>query len=132
MDKKRRVEFVRAMETVARYVNDEGVFEYWLFNGVADGDIDETTTDEELEYYVEDKTFAELMDTFLVLMQKAFEGGLYCDGVVSEALDVNEKYIDLTESSAEYEIKRHLADGWYIHHFGLTLCIMRKETNTNG
>ena len=85
MKVRERTEVVRAMETLARAVNDEGVFEYWLILGVADGDIDETTTDEDLEYYIENETFAELMETFLNLMSKAKKnGGLYVDGVVSK------------------------------------------------
>lgn len=80
-----RTEVVRAMETLARSVNDEMVFEEWLICGVADGDIDHTTEDEELEYYIEDETFAELMGTFLNVMKNAYKsGGLYVDGVVSK------------------------------------------------
>lgn len=82
---KERIEVIRAMETLARAVNDEMVFEKWLICGVADGDIDETTTDEELEYYAEDEAFAELMETFLKVMSMAKKsGGLYVDGVVSK------------------------------------------------
>lgn len=85
MKKKLRTEVVRAMETLARCINDEEVFEGWLICGVADGDIDETTTDEELEFYIEDNTFAELMETFLRVMARAKKsGGLYVDGVVSK------------------------------------------------
>lgn len=80
-----RAKVVRAMETLARAVNDEMVFEEWLMYGVADGDIDETTEDEELEYYLEDEAFAELMGTFLNVMKNAYKsGGLYVDGVVSK------------------------------------------------
>ena len=35
------------------------------------GDIDDDTTDEDLEYYCEDKTFADLMERFLDLMTVA-------------------------------------------------------------
>ena len=81
---KTRVNMVRAMELLARAVNDEFLFDLWLSMGVADGDIDETTTDEELEDYCDDVTFAELMDTFLKLMSRARKsGGLYCDDIVS-------------------------------------------------
>ena len=80
-----RTEVVRAMEMLARSVNDEYVFEEWLMCGVADGDIEPTTEDEELEYYIEDETFAELMGTFLNVMKNAYKsGGLYVDGVVSK------------------------------------------------
>lgn len=85
MNKAERVKVVRAMELLARCINDEEVFETWLMYGVADGDIDETTTDEELEYYAEDETFAELMGTFLRVMARAKKsGGLYADGELSD------------------------------------------------
>ena len=85
MKTRARTKVVRAMETLARAVNDEMVFESWLICGVADGDIDATTEDEELKYYIEDETFAELMGTFLNVMARAKKsGGLYVDGVVSK------------------------------------------------
>lgn len=85
MNKAERIQAVRAMEFLARAVNDEEDILLWLEEGVADGDIDENTTDEELLDYVEDdKTFAELMKTFLRVMHYAEkDGGLYIDGVVS-------------------------------------------------
>ena len=79
-----RAEVVKAMETIARCVNNEDVFEYWLSMGVADGDINEDTTDEDLECYCKDNNFRELMTTFLKVMKRAgASGGLYADGVVS-------------------------------------------------
>lgn len=85
MNKNERIKTIRAMEHIARQVNDEYVFEGWLMCGVADGDIRDDTTDEELEYYTEDSTFAELMDTFLRVMVRAYRsGGLYCDHIVSK------------------------------------------------
>lgn len=86
MNTKKRIEVVRAMETLARSINDESVFYKWLLCGVADGDIDENTTDEELEFYIEDdEQFADLMDTFLKCMSSAYKsGGLYVDKVVSK------------------------------------------------
>ena len=80
-----RAKLVRAMETIARCVNDEDVFYRWLLCGVADGDIDNDTTDEDLEYYCEDETFADLMERFLDLMTAAKRsGGLYEDRIVSK------------------------------------------------
>lgn len=80
-----RAKMVRAMDFIARHVNDEEVFESWLMNGVADGDIDGKETDEDLSYYCEDKNFADLMERFLELMRNAKKsGGLYCDRVVSK------------------------------------------------
>lgn len=80
-----RAKMVRAMEFIARQVNDEEVFESWLMNGVADGDIDGKETDEDLSYYCEDENFADLMERFLDLMKNAKKnGGLYCDHVLSQ------------------------------------------------
>ena len=80
-----RAKVVKAMETIARCVNDEDVFYRWLLCGVADGDIDNDTTDEDLEYYCEDKTFADLMERFLDLVTAAKRsGGLYEDRIVSK------------------------------------------------
>ena len=85
MNLSRRAKVVRAMETIARCVNDEEVFYPWLLCGIADGDIDDDTTDEDLEYYCEDKTFADLMERFLDLMNAAKKsGGLYEDKIVSK------------------------------------------------
>ena len=91
MNKMERISLVKAMEFIARQVNNEEVFMAWLEDGVADGDIayndleySAERDDEELEYYVEDGTLAVLMDDFLRLMRSArADGGLYCDGVVS-------------------------------------------------
>ena len=86
MNKQKRIEVVKAMETLARSINDEKVFLTWLSLGVADGDINENTSDEELEFYVEDdKMFANLMHTFLKCMNGAYKnGGLYVDKIVSK------------------------------------------------
>lgn len=40
MNKIERIKCVKAMEFLARQINDEEVFEEWLMDGVADGDID--------------------------------------------------------------------------------------------
>ena len=83
---KERIAMIRAMELIARSVNDETVFNHWLSWGIADGDINENTTDEELEYYTEDEEFAELMGTFLELMSDAYRSsGLYSDGIISKS-----------------------------------------------
>lgn len=86
MNKNERIKVVKAMETLARCINDETVFYKWLLCGVADGDINENTPDEELEFYVEDDIqFADLMNTFLKCMNNAYKnGGLYVDKIVSK------------------------------------------------
>ena len=86
MDRKtlNRAEMVRAMEIIARSINDEEVFMGWLMCGVADGDIDIQGTDlsEIVEMgYTDTETIIGLMDCFLRCMQRAYRsGGLYCDG----------------------------------------------------
>ena len=87
-----RIKMVKAMEFIARQINDEDVFYSWLSVGVADGDIEygdlQVTEDDadNLEYYYsDDKEFADLMETFRRIMAKARKsGGLYCDNVVSK------------------------------------------------
>lgn len=87
MNVKERIKMVKSMEFICRQINNEDLFDTWLSLGVADGDIDygdlSTDCDNDLEYYYEnDVCFADLMDTFLVLMAKAKkDGGLFCDGV---------------------------------------------------
>ena len=89
MNKSERVKMVKAMELIARHLNDEDILYEWLTLGVADGDVnygDLTETDDgNLEtYFDEDEHFADLMDTFLYCMQRATKsGGLYCDKVCS-------------------------------------------------
>ena len=85
-----RVKMVKAMEFIARQINDEDVFEGWLINGVADGDIEYGDLDDDdeygtLDYYIDDDAFADLMGCFLRRMARAAKsGGLYCDDVVSK------------------------------------------------
>lgn len=86
-----RIKMVKAMEFIARQLNDELIFDEWLAIGVGDGDIqygDLTLEhDIDLEYYVEnDAVFADLMDSFLLVMSTAYndKSGLYCDGIVSK------------------------------------------------
>ena len=85
MEKIERAKMVLAMEYIARQINDEEVFEGWLINGVADGDLDcgEWDISKVDEYYLEDENFKDLMSCFLRRMVGAWNsGGLYCDGIV--------------------------------------------------
>ena len=91
MNTTERIKMVKAMEFIARQINDEGVFEGWLIGGVADedikyGDLEVRDEDrEELEVYIEDESFADLMHTFLYVMKNASRsGGLCCDKVVDK------------------------------------------------
>jgi len=90
MNQIERIKMVKAMEFIVRRMNNEELFDPWLTLGVADGDISEgdlaiqSDDLEDLEYYIDDETFAELMGLFLSMMSDAYEdGGLYCDNVVS-------------------------------------------------
>lgn len=86
MNLKERTNVVRAMELLVRSVNNEELIEPWLMCGVADGDINDNTTDEDLECYVDDnENFASLMGLFLRIMSRANkDGGIYVDKVVSK------------------------------------------------
>ncbi len=84
-----RIKMVKAMEFIARQINDETIFNIWLMCGVADGDIEygDLTRDEVDDYYFDDSNFAGLMELFLDIMARAKKsGGLYCDGIVSRNL----------------------------------------------
>lgn len=88
MNRIEREKMVRAMEFIARQVNDEELlYNKWLMCGVADGDIeygDLSCSDDFDEFYIEDEHFRNLMTDFLQVMVGAWKsGGLYCDGVVS-------------------------------------------------
>lgn len=86
-----RLQMLKAMEFVARHLNDEEIFCYdWLTDGVADGDIEEGDLSvkksdlESMEWYLQDDQISDIMTTFLWCMKKAYKsGGLYCDNVSS-------------------------------------------------
>lgn len=103
MNLKDRVLMVKAMEFICRHINNEEIFEGWLMNGVADGDISygdlelkdkkdskwQTVkywwNDPAIDYAEDDASFSELMGCFLRMMSSARkDGGLYCDTVVSK------------------------------------------------
>ena len=78
-----RIKMVKAMEFLARAVNCEDVFDLWLSEGVADGDIRSNSLSvdledyENLDWYIGDEPFAGLMKN------AREDGGLCFDGVVS-------------------------------------------------
>lgn len=91
MKEAERIKMVKAMEFIVRNLNDESIFESWLLGGVADGDIEYGDTVykpedlEEMEYYIRDNEFSELMSLFISCIKDSYKsGGLYCDGVVSK------------------------------------------------
>lgn len=87
MNRIEREKMVKAMEFIVRKVNDEEIFECWLMDGVADGDIecgDLNCSDDFDEWYIDDEHFKNLMTDFLRIMACAWKrGGLYCDDIVS-------------------------------------------------
>lgn len=88
MNRTEREKMLRAMETVARALNDEEVFEAWLINGPGDGEIEDGEPVD--DYYLEDEVFADMMDSFARLMKKAtrkdeYKSAFCVDGVVSKA-----------------------------------------------
>lgn len=76
-----RVKAVRAMDFLARSLNNVDHLERWLMYGVADGD--QTLTDKEIaDTYCDDATFTALSDEFTYLMRIARNnGGLFIDGL---------------------------------------------------
>lgn len=88
-----RVKMVKAMEFLARQINDEEAFYPWLAIGVADGDIEYGDLDvmnedfENLDYYLDDNNFRELMGAFLRRMKVACKDGLCCNGIVGTEKD---------------------------------------------
>lgn len=74
---KNRAEMVKAMDLLARSVNNEEYLEPWLMCGVADGDItSETTLQEIIELgYTDDDTYNELTEVFLRVMSYARKDG---------------------------------------------------------
>ena len=82
-----RVQFIDAMNKIAKAINDEDIFDLWLVNGVADGASYQDFVD-----YTDDSTFEDLMYLFLLLILFSYkEGGLYCNGVKSFSLDDEER-----------------------------------------
>lgn len=86
-----RIKMVKAMEFLVRQVNNEEFIGAWLDYGVADGDIEYGELEvypqdaENMDYYISDTEFSELMNLFLRIMKAAHaDGGLYCDGIVSK------------------------------------------------
>ena len=86
MNIKERKQTVLAMENLVRSVSNEEYIESWLMCGVADGDLNENSTWEDVdEYYIKDDNFAELMQLFLKIMSRAYkDGGLYIVRVSSK------------------------------------------------
>ena len=90
LNKRERAELLIAMDRIASCINCENYIDPWLFGGVADGDIDYGLCDHETnvsniasdDFYMDDKHFADIIDTFMHCISMARKnGGLYCDGV---------------------------------------------------
>lgn len=78
-------EEIRAMDTLARCVNDEYLFETWLMYGVADGDCESMNNIELYEYYYEDneENFKEIVEVFRNIIKVTDKHGLYIGDVVA-------------------------------------------------
>ena len=82
-----RIETLKAMDRICRALNDEEVFEEWIMYGVEDGLFDDELSQWDIDYYTEDKRFADIMDTFAHVMKNAtrkdeWKGAFFVDGVV--------------------------------------------------
>lgn len=87
-----RVKMVKCMEFIIRHINNEDYIDSWLMGGVADGDIDygdtssDSATGTDLDFYIDDDNFSELMGLFIRLISKTKRSGLYCDKILSETV----------------------------------------------
>lgn len=101
-NKLERLQLVKCMEYIVRNLNDESIFDSWLYAGVADGDIPyghvaiEPGDEEDLDYYIEDDNFSDLISLFLRLMTRARKsGGLYCGGIAAGEIEKNETHFGI-------------------------------------
>lgn len=89
-----RIKMIKAMEYIARQMNDENAFYFgWLQDGVPDGEIEygdlsvkpeDRDPDSLIGFMAQDNNFSELMRAFLWCMKTAwYKGGLHCDGATS-------------------------------------------------
>lgn len=91
MNPVKRIKMVKAMDYVARNINDVDVVEEWQVGGVESGDIKFGDLDvgvgdaDYLMEYIEDEKFRLIMREFIyVIWRAANTGGLYCDDVCSK------------------------------------------------
>lgn len=78
---------IRSMDYLARCINDENIFDGWLWGGVPDGDITDETTDEEILMMYDADDLKEFIGCFLRCMKRAGKDGLYIAGVVGTTED---------------------------------------------
>lgn len=88
MNTTERIEMLESMEFIMRHLNDERLITAWLESGLPDG-----LAVEDYPEYIDDLTFADIMDTFVYIMGIACKdpklpssrrATLYCDKVLSE------------------------------------------------
>jgi hypothetical protein len=87
---KERIAVIKAMDLIVRSLNDERDIFWWLEDGVPDGEINEDTSEEDLQWLVEeDDMFADIMSTFIKIMRRQpVNGAMWVDNVLSK----EEKY----------------------------------------
>jgi hypothetical protein len=87
---KERIAVIKAMDLIIHNLNDERDIFWWLENGVPDGEINEDTPEEDLQWLVEeDDMFADIMSTFTKIMRRQpVNGAMWVDNVLSK----EEKY----------------------------------------
>ena len=78
---------IRAMDYLARCINDEDIFMGWLMTGVPDGDITEDTTDEDILMMYDEDDLKSFIGCFLRRMKYAGKDGLYVAGIVGTEED---------------------------------------------
>lgn len=76
-----RARVVACMEYIARHVNNEELFyDFWLYEGVADGDIEYGNLNpyDVPDFYTEDEAFEGICAVFMQLMSHARKDGGLC------------------------------------------------------
>jgi len=72
----KRIEFIKAMDMIARRINAGAIINSWLAGGVPDGLVKEG--DEAIADYTDDETLKNFMDCFMRCMVMASKnGGLF-------------------------------------------------------
>ena len=98
IDTSKRADDLRMMDRVARRVNDEDVFEYWLMVGVPDG-----AEDWEFDEWAKsDEDYLEFEKAFKKLMKAALDDGLY--NADEEEYEFAKKYEPEIKNLPKYKI----------------------------
>ena len=73
-EKKLRKERILDMDWIVRNLGDEDLLESWLMCGVADGDLDNNSTSEDVDdYYIDSDNYSYITGLFIRIMKRAIK-----------------------------------------------------------